>query len=420
MIQRVLRDKFIKNNIVFFVGSIITAVLNYLYHPIMVRMMSVEDFGEVATVMSITYLMGIFLMICGTISINIVSNHKHHGSTAYVSLLSRIFALALPIVVVYAIGIVVISPILKNVLHFDSVLPFLPLALILSVDVVNTFYGAYLRGSERFLVVSISNIISSASRVIFGVILVYMGLRVCGAISALAIATFLSLMYAMYKTRGEFRLSLDEKAEITPEIRKEAAYGMLILFSFGYVTFLYASDVLFMKFFFDPETAGLYSGIAMIARIIFFATGSVAGVLMPTIKIRAEKKENRTILKKALWITMCIAMSIFAFFFIMPAWIVTIMIGAQYTVLAETLPLIGMYMVMVSLVNVLYTYYIALRERRLICASVVGFTVTIGLIMLFHESIKAVVWSYIIGSFMTVVTLGMYKIIHGDKRDELR
>ncbi len=410
MIKKLLGDTFIKNNIIFFIGSLIAAFLNYLYHPIMVRMMSVKEFGEVETIISITYLMGIFLMICGTVAINIVSNHLHASSTKYIQLLAQLFKLVLPIVLLYAMGIVIFSPILMHFLHFDSILPFLPLALILSVDVVSTFYNAYLRGAERFFVVSIANIISSGGRVIFGIILVYAGLQVFGAIGALAVANLVSLLYVMHKTRGLFHLAFDEKAIYTAEICNEISYSVLIFFSLGYITFLYASDVLFIKYYFDPETAGLYSGIVTIARIIFFATGSVAGVLMPTIKIRAQKRENRTILKKALCITILISIGILGAFTLFPSWIVSVMLGERYVALAHLLPLAGVYAFSVSLVNVVYTYYIALRDRRLIYISLIGLVMTLSSILLYHHSAQAVIGGYIFGTSVTGVLLLMFKI----------
>ena len=41
-------DNFLKNNIIFFCGTMVVSVFNYLYHPILGRMMSVEKFGKYA------------------------------------------------------------------------------------------------------------------------------------------------------------------------------------------------------------------------------------------------------------------------------------------------------------------------------------------------------------------------------------
>ncbi len=67
----------------------------------------------------------------------------------------------------------------------------------------------------------------------------------------------------------------------------------------GFVSLLSVADVLIIKHYFDAETTGLYSGIATIARIIFFVTASISGVLLPHIKLTNRVEENLKTLRKA-------------------------------------------------------------------------------------------------------------------------
>lgn len=93
MIRNFFSDKFFRDNAVFFIGSMVIAVLNYLYHPVLSRMMSVEEFGEVEALLSLTYLTGILLTAFGTIATNIAANHGHHMDDAHRSSLSQIYRL---------------------------------------------------------------------------------------------------------------------------------------------------------------------------------------------------------------------------------------------------------------------------------------------------------------------------------------
>lgn len=382
------------------------AVLSYLYHPVMSRMMSVKDFGEVQALISLTYLTSIFLIIFGTIAVNVVSNRTDASSGNYIALLSRLQKLALYIVGIFALGIIALSPYLMRVLQFNSALSFLPVAFILLIGVPFAFYNAYLRGTRQFGAVSVAGIITSGGKLLLAIMLVFLGLRVFGAISAFAIATFGALLYTLYKTRGSFRLSLKKKFSFTSALRGELSYGMLILFSLGYITFLYTSDVLFVKYFFDPETAGLYSGIATIARIIFFATASVAGVLLPTIKMSGAKRKNIALLKKAFIIILIMGIATLGAFFLFPSLIISLLIGEAYLSLAKLLPLAGIYIFLVSLTNVLYSYFLALRDRRLIAISSIGFVLTIILVIINHDTLPAVIMDYTIGTVATIGLIG--------------
>ena len=409
MIQKVLQDKFIKDNAIFFAGSMAVAVLNYLYHPVMSRMMSVEDFGEVQALISMTYLVSILGIIFGTIAVNIVSN-QDTSSDSHIKLLSQLYKLAIYVIGAFAIGIMILSPYLKQALQFESAVSFLPLALGTLIGIPFIFYSSYLKGMKEFGVMSITGIIASAGKLLFAVVLVSLGLRVFGAVSAFALATFTALLYTLYKTRGVFRLSWREKFVFSPAIKKELSYGLLIFFSLGFVTFLYTSDVLMVKYFFDPETAGLYSGIATIARIIFFATASVAGVILPTIKIKNSYEENAKVMKKALVIIALMGVGALGVFFLFPSLIISLLIGEKYLPLADLLPLAGLYVFLASVTNLFYSYFLALRDRRLIGFSIFGFGVTIILTMLHHESLHAIVIDYTIGATATIAGIAINMI----------
>ena len=80
LILSYLQDDFLRHNLIFFIGSIIVAVLNYLYHPIMSRMLSVEDFGEVQVLFSILGLVAVPLGIFNIIALNLYTNNNSYES----------------------------------------------------------------------------------------------------------------------------------------------------------------------------------------------------------------------------------------------------------------------------------------------------------------------------------------------------
>jgi O-antigen/teichoic acid export membrane protein len=400
---KILQDKFVKDNVVFFVGSMIIAVFNYLYHPIMSHMMSVEEFGEVQTLISLMYITGILMLVVGAVIVNIVANNMYLHTKEYKNIINQLYKLSLYVVGIFIIGMIGVSSYLAHFLQFDSIVSFLPLWLIIIVGVPSTFFSSYLRGVQRFGVVSIMGIISSAGKLVFAMIFVYVGLNVFGAITAFVIASLVALLYAIQKTKGKFKLSLQEKVVFSSAIKKELQYGFLIFISLGYITFLYTSDVLFVKHFFEPEIAGLYSGIATVGRIIFFVTASAIGVLVPSIKLEVAKKQNHAVFKKTFAIVLLLGTSIFILFILASNQVITILIGNSYLTLTSLLPLVAFYIFLVSIVNIFYAYFIALRDHRMIISSSIGFIIIIGLQVFNHNSLDAVVWNYIIGLCTTLI-----------------
>lgn len=402
MIQKILKDKFIKDNIVFFIGSMFIAVLNYLYHPVMSRMLSVEKFGEVQAIISMIYIASIFLTVMGTIVVNIVSNDYKQSDK---NVLSQLYKFSFYVIAIFSVCIIGLNSYLTEIFKFNSNLSFVPLIFILLVGIPFTFYTSYLRGVRHFGEVSISGIIVSGGKLVFAMGLVYMGFSVFGAISAIALATFCSFVFAWHKARGKFNLSLLEKISFTKKLKKELSYGSLIFISLGYVTFMYTSDVLFVKYFFDSETAGLYSGIATIARIIFFATASVAGVLLSSIK-REKNAENMLIFKKASIIISIIGFSVLVFFSLFTDIVISLLIGQSYLEISKLLPLAGIYIFLVSFINMIYSYLLAIRDKRIVHISIIGFLMVIVLITLNHSTLLAIVIDYILVSVITIIFVG--------------
>lgn len=409
MLKRIFKDDFLKNNAIFFIGSMTVAVLNYLYHPILGRMMSVEDFGEVQTLISLFMQLGIFTGIFNIITVNITANYENKEERdAVVSSLRKI---AFYITGVLFLIIISCSAILQDFFQFSSFYPFISLAFLLIAGVSFTFRKAFLQGISDFKAVSWAGIISAAAKLGFAVMLVYFGYRSLGAISALLIAQTLALFYVYLKTSKKLNLSFFAKNKIIAVIKAEYRYAILIFLATSAITFLYTADVLMVKHWFTPEEAGLYSGIATIARIIFFATGSVCGVLLATIKIKNTYEVNKQIFKKAFILVMLIAGGGLLVFSLFSELIINILIGSRYAILAPLLGKMSLLLAMVSIINLLFFYFLALRKPIIISASLSGPLVIIMLSFFYHNSLEQIIYNFLIGStvILTVLFYGIFK-----------
>lgn len=403
MIKKIINDDFLKNNFIFFIGSMAVAVLNYLYHPILGRMMNVADFGEVQSLISLFTQLGVFIGVFNVITVNITANNEDSGERdAVISALRKI---SLYITGALFLLIVAASAMLRDFFQFSSFYPFISLAFLLLTGVSFTFRKAFLQGISDFKAVSWAGIIFAGGKLIFAVMLVYFGWRSLGAISGLLIAQLLALFYVFAKTKKNLDLDFFIKNKIATVIKAECKYALLIFLSTAAITFLYTADVLMVKHWFPPEEAGLYSGIATIARIIFFATGSVSGVLLSAVKIKNAHGENRKILKKGSILTLLIAGAGLFVFTVFTDFIINILIGSRYIPLAPLLGELSLLLSMVSLINLLFFYFLALRRSIIIAASLVGPSIIFLLSLFRHESLIQIIHNYLIGSALVLAVL---------------
>jgi O-antigen/teichoic acid export membrane protein len=403
--KQLLSNPFIRHNAVFFIGSLAVSALNYLYYPVLGRMLTASDFGEVQTLVSLFLQATIFLTVVTNVAVNIVANERdatlrsrivyelEHAST-----LIALGALALALIFV---------PQLEKFLQFQQVGPFFALALSLLVSVPGALRNAYLRGRSAFGQLSISGIIGSLTKIIFSAGFVFLGWRTTGAIGGLVVAQILALIYSMVTAR---RLGLEPveglKLWRRPDIkliRPHLPYAGLVLIVSLVTTALFSFDVIVVKHYFPAEIAGYYAGIATVARIIYFLTASIAAVLLSTIKLDATPRENRRLLLRSALLQTVLGGGTLIVFTAVPHLITQILIGTKYTHYAFLLPKLSLALFFMSGINLIFNYDLALRRKSAAFVSILGAAAMALIVIMHHASLAAVVDSLVWGSLVVLL-----------------
>lgn len=399
-----------RHNAIYFSGSLLIGALNYLYYPVLGRLMQPTAFGEVQTLVSLFLQIGIFLSVLALVSINIIANMKDEVQRNRINL--ELEKLALLISGVLLAASVILGPWLQSYFQFGSPLPFSLLALAVVVTVPFTFRTAYLRGKKQFSRNSLAFIVGAGSKLILSVALVAIGLSTAGALFGIVLAQLLAFTYAArYARRYGFTESLRGRLWRMPDmrlIRPELKYALLVLAGSLAVTVLYSVDIVVVKHYFDVQTAGLYAGVATVARILFFLTASIAQVLMPSIRLQQSAAENRRILIKSLVLLLAIGGSVLAVFCAVPKMVVGILMGESYQTYAHLLPRLSVAIFIISVLNLIVTYYMALRYYPAGIVMVAGTAITYIWMHYSHHSLQAVVDSLLYGSLTILVLLSLW------------
>ncbi|HEV7454281.1 MAG TPA: oligosaccharide flippase family protein [Candidatus Saccharimonadales bacterium] len=396
----VRQSKFLRHNFIFFVGSVAVGVLNYLYYPIMGRMLSPAAFGEVQTLISLFLQVAIFLMVLGLVTINVVANYNSPEKRDAVVLEFEHLALVASIAL---LGLTIIfHNQLKHFLQFGESWPFVLLMLALVASVPFTFRGAFLRGKQKFGLASMVNVIGAGSKIFFSMALVAVGAGTSGAIGGLVAAQAVACIFAavwarqhgLIRPEGQKLFRLPNMSLLKPELR----YGLLVLAGSLLVTLQYSIDVVVVKHYFNPHTAGLYAGMASVARIIFFLTASVALVLMPMVKIHAPARTNHGLLLKSLALLGIAGVPVLVLFIIAPERIVALLMGNGYASVSYLLPQLSVTIFTVSALNLIVSYYLALRRYAVAPIIIIGAAATYALLLTRHSTLSAIVNDLLIGS----------------------
>ena len=84
------KSDLIRHNAIFFIGTMGIAVFNYLYYPVIGRLVTVPDFGEIQAVISLFMQLGIVLTAFGYVVTNIVSNASNRDANSLILRLEQI------------------------------------------------------------------------------------------------------------------------------------------------------------------------------------------------------------------------------------------------------------------------------------------------------------------------------------------
>lgn len=408
---------FFKYNLVFFIGSVSVGALNYLYYPIIGRLMSPSAFGEVQTLISLFLQLTIFLNVLGLVAVNLIANAEDKRSQHIVT------ELQLAALWIAGIGLLItiaLAPWLQSAFRFSSGWPFILLAAALVAAVPFTFQTAYLRAQKRFAATSTSNLLVAGGKLLLSAILVLIGFGTAGAIGGLIVAQLIGLWYAATKTNLQPRNVIAAlRRSWLPNITlvmSELRYVGYALAGLLAVTLLLSLDVVLVKYFFDAHTAGLYAGVATVARIIFFLTASVAQVLIPSVKIGASPKVNASLLTKSFLILSGLSLPVLLLVWLYPSYVMNMLMGSQYLAFSALLAPLSLAIFFVSILNLLVSYCLALRQYFPIILTVIGATLTYTAMFIWHDSPQVIVTTLLGGSVGVTSVVGVWMLLGGKER----
>ena len=403
---RFRENAFLRHNAVFFAGSLAVAFLNYVYHPVLSRLLPLAAFGEVQAIFALTLEITLVLNVLGVVAVALEANREEAPERA--ELVGDLQAVTLYLVLVASLVTVAFGSWLAHALQFSSSTPFLFLAGILLTSLPITFRRSYLQAGYDFTAVSLANILMALGRLVFAVALIALGTGVLGALGGLLASQVLALGYLWAKTRHVPSLRLTLRARTSRALASELAFTAATLVATLFVAFAATGDVVFAKIYLDPTTAGAYSGISTVARIIFFATSSVAAVLLPFVKIGDRPDAQRAAFLRSLALVVLVGGGALVVFSLASRLFISLLVGGRFAGLAGLLPRLALVSLLASIANLFVSYFTALRRPRVLLASSAGFAATIVPILRFHEAPGALVNGFLIGAACSVAIFTFY------------
>ncbi len=385
-----LLDDFTKHIGFVFIASMVVNLCNYLFHIFMSRSLGPVDYGILVSLFSVFMIISVPAGVLQTVTTKYTSNFKAKGELAKIKVLLHQL---LTRVSLFGIGGFILLSLLSghiaSFLHIPSRLPIVLVAVAVALGIICPVLQGTLQGLQKFFYFGTNMIIGGIGKLFFGILLVYMGLKVNGALLGLAMGSLAAFLFAIFPLRRQFSLDqTDCNFSLSPIYGYFFPVGLMLL-CFVLLTNI---DLVLVKHFFDSSQTGHYAAASIVAKIILFLPGAIAMVMFPkTSELHALSKESKPVLKKSLLYTTLLSGGVLLLYLTIPSLIVKSLFGSQYI---PTIPLIGIFglaMLFFSLTNILLFYQISVHQLKFLKILVVATIVEVTLISLFHASLVQVI-----------------------------
>ncbi|MBP7119528.1 oligosaccharide flippase family protein, partial [Candidatus Woesebacteria bacterium] len=167
-ISLLLKNPLLTGSFLMIVGSMGINVVNYVYHLLMGRILGPVDYGVLASIFSLLYIISIVPQSASVTIVKFISSAKSDAERNHVSY--EVIRFVKKIAFWGSVIIVVASPLVSNFLNLPSVVPVILVAPVFYYSIITTVNQAILQGVLSFFGVVTANAISSIGKLLIGLL----------------------------------------------------------------------------------------------------------------------------------------------------------------------------------------------------------------------------------------------------------
>jgi len=406
-LNKIRQDKFLSNSFIFFAAGFLTSVGNYFFHFLMVRMLSVESYGEIQSLLAVYVIFGIPMAAFSTVLIKYTARFRATGQQEKIhSLFSFFTNRMLLAILIFSVFFFAFSGFIADFLNLNSVWPVIVLGLSFIPIFLSLVNRAIIQGLQKFASISIIGLVEMVVKILLAFTLVKVGLEVNGAIGAMALTGFVGYFLTFLPLKFLFGQKGDREPIETKEIMK---YYFPVFFTLLSLTLFYNIDIILVKHFLPAYAAGQYGALALIGHIIFFITGPIVAVMFPMASAAHANNTNPSkIFKKTIILVGSLGMIILLSYFLLPGLVIKILVGDKFVPLSGLLGWFGIAMFLYSLIAIFTQYFLSIQKTRVFYFLGFGVTLQAILISVWHQNLKQIIWAMNITMLVTLIPLLIY------------
>ena len=393
-------------------GSMAINVVNYVYHVVMGRILGPVDYGVLASIFSLLYIISIAPLSTSVAIVKFISSAKNtkEVSVIYYGIKNFIFKVAIG----SSIVVLILSFPVAKFLHIQNIWSVVFVVPILFFSLVTLVNQASLQGVLEFIGVVGPNLVSGIVKLLLGLVFVFMGWSVAGAVGAVAIGAIVAYLYSALLFKKIIKKGKPGEFKLGPFLK----YAFPVLLQALAFTSFFTVDVLLVKHFLPAFDAGLYAALSTLGKIIYFAATPIAGVMFPIVAGRHSKGESyKKVLLASLAATVVISLLIVGVYGLFPQIAIGVLFGSKYLSAQKELVWMGVFMTFYTVSYFLTNYLLSIGKTRVVIFPIIAAIAQAVLIFFFfHNGLQEVINASLYCMIALFFCLLMYMIIENEKK----
>ena len=373
-----------------FISTIIAGILGYIFHVLMGRMLSTQEYGLFGSIMALFAVVAAPISTLMMVVSRKVSEYRAKEDVGSMAHLYRSINTHTAIAGIAILGVCYFFvPSIQAYLRVPNPLFILLLGAILFCMLPSAINFAFLQGLQKFFWLAVSGPLGVLLKIGFAVLLIWLGYGVAGALGGIILAglagwaiTYAALRRPLSAGRGA--------AFKTVHISFRSALPVMVAnTAFVAMTQL---DMVFVNYYFSAHEAGLYAAASVLGKAVLYLPGGIVIVLFSIVAEHHSRDEGSAhLLLQAMGMTVLLCGAGAIFYFYLGEWIVSFLYGEDYRGAGELLKYYGIAIFPMAMVMVAEHFLIA-KGRVLFAylfAALMPFQ--LGALYFYHDSMLMVV-----------------------------
>ncbi len=416
-LSKIFSNEFYKGGIILTASSILVNFFNYIFNFLAGRALGPAGYGEISSLFSYVSLLTIPTAVVTTIIIQKIGSTDQEklpyalSIEAYINQKLKKYA---PIIILSLL----LTPFIHRITNLSPLTSAVLIPFIL-IAVLTSFYNSMLQGLKLFFFISLISLAITFLKMFGGIAAaLHMG-------GVEVVLLFLFIASIVGYAGNIIALRVQSKKAVTLEPAKKIEKRMLsFILSPQFITTglsvaamlaLNNVDIIYVKKFFSPQEAGLYSSWSLFAKAIFYVLGPLLGVSYIFFTHTKDRHDEQKSFILSLLALIGLGICSFIFYTFFADFIISTLFGKKFVSIIPYLGLASIYGSLYAIITFINNFFIAKKSKY---SLILALSLPIYVVALFFTS-RNIANIFILNILYGTVTVSIYLLAYFYSKNKL-